>query len=113
MRGDRYSSTQSTPPWTKVLIGIIALLFIILIWRFVSGGSTPDLATAPVSLRMTDETSAALLISEDKEEKTLQTNTPLADLDLIEIKNGTAKIAFLNNVQNTLNLNTGTKIRYL
>jgi len=113
MRGDRYTSAQSTPPWTTALIGVIALLFIILIWRFVSGGGTPDLATAPVSLRMTDETSSALLISESKKEKTIQVNTPLADLDLIEIKGGTAKIAFLNNDKNSLNLNTGTKMRYL
>lgn len=86
MRGDRYASTQSTPPWTTALIGVIALLFIILIWRFVSGGSAPDLATAPVSLRMTDETSSALLIQESQKEKTIQVNTPLADGDLVEIK---------------------------
>lgn len=86
MRGDRYSSSPSTPSWTAALIGVIALLFIILIWRFVSGGSAPDLATAPVSLRMTDETSSALLVSESKKEKTIQANTPLADLDLVEIK---------------------------
>lgn len=73
----------------------------------------PDLATAPVSLRMTDETSSALLINESNKEKTIQANTPLANLDLIEIKGGTAKIAFLNNDKNSLNLNTGTKIRYL
>lgn len=113
MRGDRFAQSQSTPPWTKVLIGIIAFLFLILIWRFMSSGSTPDLATAPISLRMTDETSSALLTSEDKEEKTIQVNTPLASGDLIEIKNGTAKIAFLNNEKNSLNLNTGTKLRYL
>ncbi len=86
MRGDRHSSVQSTPPWTTALIGVIALLFIVLIWRFVSGGSEPDLSTAPVSLRMTDETSSALLINENKKEKTIQANTPLADLDLIEVK---------------------------
>lgn len=113
MRGDRFSSPQSTPPWTTALIGVIALLFIILIWRFVSGGSTPDLATAPVSLRMTDETSSALLIQESQKEKTIQVNTPLASGDLVEIKGGTAKMAFLNNDRNSLNLNTGTKIRYL
>jgi hypothetical protein len=62
---------------------------------------------------MTDETSSALLISENKKEKTIQVNTPLANLDLIEIKGGTAKVAFLNNNKNSLNLNTGTKIRYL
>ncbi len=112
MRGDRYSP-QSTPPWTTALIGVIAFLFIILIWRFVSGWSAPDLATAPVSLRMTDETSSASLVNESKKEKTIQANTPLANLDLIEIKGGTAKIAFLNNDKNSLNLNTGTKIRYL
>jgi len=112
MRGDRNTS-QNTPPWTTALIGIIALLFIVLIWRFVSGGSSPDLATAPVSLRMTDATSSALVMSESKKEKTVQANTPLANLDLIEIKNGTAKIAFLNNDKNFLNLNTGTKLRYL
>jgi hypothetical protein len=86
MRGDRYSPAQSTPPWTTALIGVIALLFIILIWRFVSGGSAPDLATAPVSLRMTDETSSALLIQETQKEKTIQVNTPLASGDLVEIK---------------------------
>jgi hypothetical protein len=113
MRGDRYASTQSTPPWTTALIGVIALLFIILIWRFVSGWSAPDLATAPVSLRMTDETSSALLIQESQKEKTIQVNTPLASGDLVEIKGGTAKMAFLNNDRNSLSLNTGTKIRYL
>lgn|GEM_PF-558058 len=113
MRGDRLSSAQSTPPFTTALIGVIALLFVILIWRFVSGESAPDLATAPVSLRMTDESSSVLLISESKKEKTIQANTPLANLDLIEIRGGTAKIAFLNNDKNSLKLNTGTKIRYL
>lgn len=113
MRGDRFSQSQSTPPWTKALIGVIAFLFLILIWRFMSGNSGPDLATAPVSLRMTDETSAALLVNESEKEKTIQVNTPLADGDLIEVKNGTAKIAFLNNEKNSLNLNTGTKLRYM
>lgn len=113
MRGDRFNTSQSTPPWTKVFIGIIGLLFVMLMWRFVGGSDTPDLATAPVSLRMADTTSSALLISESKKEKTVQVNTPLADLDLVEVKNGTAKIAFLNNEKNSLNLNTGTKIKYL
>lgn len=113
MRGDRFTASQSNPPWTKILIGIIALLFVVLIWRFVSGGSTPDLASAPVSLRMTDQTSSALLINDNKKEKTIQVNTPLATLDLIEIKNGTAMIAFLNNDKNSLKMNTGTKLRYL
>ena len=113
MRGDRNGISQSTPSWTTALIGIIVLLFIILIWRFVSGGSAPDLTTAPVSLRMTDTTSSALIITQDKKEKTVQANTPLADFDLVEIKNGTAKLAFLNNDKNSLNLNTGTKIQYL
>ncbi|MFA6080288.1 MAG: hypothetical protein WC753_02275 [Candidatus Gracilibacteria bacterium] len=113
MRGDRNIISQTTPPWTTALIVIIALLFVILIWRFVSGGSAPDLATAPVSLRMTDATSSVLLTGQDKKEKTVQANTPLADLDLIEVKNGTAKLAFLNNDKNSLNLNMGTKIRYL
>jgi hypothetical protein len=62
---------------------------------------------------MTDETSTALLVTDNKKEVTLQANTALTDLDLIEIKSGTAKIAFLNNNNNSLNLNTGTKIRYL
>ena len=113
MRGDRNSSSSSTPPWTTILIVIIALLFVVLIWRFVSGGSAPDLATAPVSLRMTDATSSAIITTQDKKEKTVQANTPLADLDLVEVKSGTAKLAFLNNDRNSLNLNTGTKIRYL
>jgi len=113
MRGDRNSTSSSTPPWTTILIVIIALLFVVLIWRFVSGGSAPDLATAPVSLRMTDTTSSAMITTQDKKEKTVQANTPLSDLDLVEVKNGTAKLAFLNNDRNSLNLNTGTKIRYL
>ncbi len=62
---------------------------------------------------MTDATSSALLTTQDKKEKAIQANTPLADQDLIEVKNGTAKLAFLNNDKNSLNLNTGTKIRYL
>jgi len=35
---------------------------------------------------MTDETSSALLVNESKKEKTIQANTPLANLDLVEIK---------------------------
>jgi len=99
-------------PWSKILIGLAAVIFIVLIIKFI-GGKGPSLENATVTLRLTDATSSAELSSEKKDIKSVNANTPLSPLDLIEIKNGTGQIAFLSNPKNILSLNIGTKLRYL
>lgn len=88
------------------------MIFIVLIIKFI-GGKGPSLENATVTLRLTDATSSAELSSEKKDIKSVNANTPLSPLDLIEIKNGTGQIAFLSNPKNILSLNIGTKLRYL
>ena len=72
-----------------------------------------SLADAPVSLRLSDTTSSAQITSDGEEPKTVDANTPLTDLDLLEMRSGTGLVAFLANAKNTLKLNTGSKLRYL
>ncbi len=110
MRGD-YSHTPSTQ-WTKILLGLGAFIFIILIVKFMNGGGE-SLDTASVSLRLPDTTSSAQITTGENKEKDVNANTPLSTLDFIEVKNGTAQIVLLKNTKNTINLNTGSKIRYL
>jgi hypothetical protein len=75
--------------------------------------SGPSLEEASVSLRLSDATSSAEITSGEKDPKTVNANTPLSDLDLVEVRNGTGQIAFLTNQKNILNMNTGSKLRYL
>lgn len=114
MRG-QYSSPQSQSVlWTRILLWLAALILIILIGKFVGGGSSgASLETAAASLRLPDSTSSAQIIDADNQQKDVNANTPLATLDFIEIKNGTGQVSLLSNAKNTLNLNTGTKLRYL
>ena len=88
------------------------MIFIVLIIKFI-GGKGPSLENATVTLRLTDATSSAELSSGKKDIKSVNANTPLTPLDLIEIKNGTGQIAFLSNPKNILSMNTGSKLRYL
>lgn len=114
MRG-QYSPTQSQSVlWTRILLGLAALILIILIGKFIGGGtSSASLENAAASLRLPDSTSSANIVDADNKQKDVNANTPLASLDFIEIKNGTGQVALLGNPKNTLNLNTGTKLRYL
>ncbi len=75
--------------------------------------SGPSLEEASVSLRLSDATSSAEITSGENDPKTVNANTPLSDLDLIEVRNGTGQIAFLSNQKSVLNMNTGSKLRYL
>lgn len=112
MRGDRFEQSGQNP-WAKIFVWAIGLIMLILLVRFISGGSDASLDTAAVSLKLTDTNSSAQIIDTDNSQKDVNANTPLAPLDQIEIKNGTAQILFLSNTKNSLNLNTGTKLRYL
>lgn len=116
MRGDRYNSysaSSSTPnPLTKILIWAAGIILVILLARFIGSGSGASLETATVSLKLSDTTSAAEIIDSENDAKEVNANTPLSPLDLIEIKNGTGQVLFLDNARNSLNLNNGTKIRY-
>jgi hypothetical protein len=110
MRG-QYQNPD-TNPWSKILIGLAAVIFVVLIAKFIGGGQ-PSLEDATVSLRLTDTTSSAQITSEENDAKNVNANTPLASLDLVEIRNGSGQIAFLSNAKNILNMNVGTKLRYL
>lgn len=111
MRG-QYQNPADTNPWSKILIGLAVVIFVVLIGKFVSS-SGPSLEDAAVSLRLSDASSSAQIISGDNDEKTVNANTPLSALDLVEIRNGTGQIAFLANQKSVLSVNTGTKLRYL
>jgi hypothetical protein len=110
MRG-QYQNPD-TNPWSKILIGLAAIIFVVLIAKFIGGGQ-PSLEDATVSLRLTDTTSSAQITSGENDAKNVNANTPLASLDLVEIRNGSGQIAFLSNAKNILNMNVGTKLRYL
>jgi hypothetical protein len=110
MRG-QYQNPNNTP-WSKILIGLAALIFVILIIKFI-GGRGPSLEEATVTLRLADVSSNAQISAGEKAPKNVNANTPLSPLDLVEVKNGTAQINFLSNSKNILNMNTGTKLRYL
>lgn len=111
MRG-QYQNPGDNNPWSKILIGLAAVIFVVLIAKFI-GGQGPSLEDAAVSLRLTDASSSAQIISGDNDEKSVNANTPLVALDLVEVRNGTGQIAFLSNTKNILNMNVGTKLRYL
>lgn len=111
MRG-QYQNPGDNNPWSKILIGLAAVIFVVLIAKFI-GGQVPSLEDAAVSLRLTDTSSSAQIISGDNDEKSVNANTPLVALDLVEVRNGTGQIAFLSNTKNILNMNVGTKLRYL
>ncbi len=112
MRG-QYSSAQSQSVlWTRILLGLAALILIILIGKFI-GGSSASLETAAASLRLPDGTSSAQIVDADNKQKDVNANTPLSSLDFIEVKNGTGQVVILSNPKNILTLNTGTKLRYL
>jgi len=110
MRG-QYQNPD-TNPWSKILIGLAAVIFVVLIVKFI-GGQGPSLEDATVSLRLTDTTSSAQITSGENDAKNVNANTPLVSLDLVEIRNGSGQIAFLSNAKNILNMNVGTKLRYL
>lgn len=77
-----------------------------------SGGSE-SLENAAASLRLPDTTSSAQITTGENKQKDVNANTPLATLDFIEVKNGTAQVVLLKNPKNILTLNTNTKLRYL
>ena len=110
---DRYqNSWDNNALWSRVLVGLAAVIFVVLIIKFMSS-SGPSLEEASVSLRLSDATSSAEITSGENDPKTVNANTPLSDLDLIEVRNGTGQIAFLSNQKSVLNMNTGSKLRYL
>lgn len=109
---DRYQNTTDNTLWSKVLVSLAAIIFVVLIIKFMSS-SGPSLDTASVSLRLSDATSSAQITPENKDPQSIEANTPLSELDLIEIRNGTGQIAFLANQKSILNMNTGSKLRYL
>lgn len=109
---DRYQNSTDSTLWSKVLISLAAIIFVVLIIKFMTGSGV-SLADAPVSLRLSDTTSSAQITSDGEEPKTVDANTPLTDLDLLEMRSGTGLVAFLANAKNTLKLNTGSKLRYL
>lgn len=111
MRG-QYQNPSDNNPWSKILIGLAVVIFVVLIAKFI-GGQGPSLEDAAVSLRLTDASSNAQIVSGDNDEKNVNANTPLVALDLVEVQNGTGQIAFLANTKNILNMNVGTKLRYL
>jgi hypothetical protein len=111
MRG-QYQNPTDNNPWSKILIGLAIVIFVVLIGKFISS-SGPSLEDAAISLRLSDASSNAQIVSGDNDEKNVNANTPLTTLDLVEIRNGTGQIAFLSNQKNILNMNTGTKLRYL
>lgn len=113
MRG-QYSSTQSQSVlWTRILLGLAALILIILIGKFIGGSSSESIENAAASLRLPDSTSSAQIIDADNKQKDVNANTPLSSLDFIEVKNGTGQVVILSNPKNILTLNAGTKLRYL
>lgn len=109
---DRYQNSAETNPWSKILIALGAVIFVILIIKFMTSGG-PSLEDSPVSLRLSDTTSNAEITSGNNDPKSVTVNTPLTKMDLIEMRNGTGQVAFLTNEKNALNMNTGTKLRYL
>lgn len=111
MRG-QYQNSLDTNPWSKILIGLAVVIFVVLIGRFISSSGT-SLEDAAISLRLSDASSNAQIVSGDNDEKNVNANTPLSALDFVEIRNGTGQIAFLSNQKNVLGMNTGTKLRYL
>ncbi len=111
MRGDYQNNAKN--PWPKILLALIGIIFVILIARFIGKEDVQDIQTAPISLRLTEATSNAQITTGDNDQKNVNSNTPLTALDLVEIRNGTGQIVFLSNAKNTLNLNNGTKIRYV
>lgn len=111
MRGN-YSQQEQSAQWTKILLMLGGLIFVVLIIKFMMGGSE-SLENANVSLRLQDTTSSAAITTAENEQKDVNANTPLATLDFIEVKNGTAQVVLLKNPKNILTLNTGSKLRYL
>lgn len=109
---DRYQNSAENNPWSKILIALAAIIFVILIIKFMTSRG-PSLEDASVTLRLSDATSNAQITSGENDPKSVTANTPLTNMDLVEIRNGTGQIAFLTNQKNVLNMNTGTKLRYL
>lgn len=91
---DRYQNSTDNTLWSKILIGLAALIFVVLIIKFMSS-SGPSLEEAAVSLRLNDATSSAEITSGENDPKTVNANTPLISSDLVEIRNGSGQIAFL------------------
>lgn len=112
MRGNYSAQTPSTQ-WTKILLGLGALIFVVLIVKFMSAQSSQTVENAAVSLRLPDTNSSAQITTGENSQKDVNANTPLSTLDFVEVKNGTAQVVLLSNSKNTINLNTGTKLRYL
>lgn len=109
---DRYQNSAENNPWSKILIALAAIIFVILIIKFMTSRG-PSLEDASVTLRLSDTTSNAQITSGENDPKSVTANTPLTSMDLVEIRNGTGQVAFLTNQKNVLNMNTGTKLRYL
>lgn len=110
---DRYqNSWDNNALWSRVLIALAAVIFVALIIKFMSSGG-PSLEDASVTLRLTDTTSSAEITGDGNDPKSVNANTPLMSLDLVEIRNGTGQIGFLANEKSLLNINTGSKLRYL
>jgi len=112
MRGN-YSAQAQSSQWTKILLGLGALIFVVLIIKFMSSRGGESVETASASLHLADTTSSAQITTGENKQKDVNANTPLSTLDFIEVKNGTAQVALLTNPKNTINLNTGSKLRYL
>ena len=100
--------------WTKILLGLAGLIFVVLIGKFI-GSSTANatLETAVASLRLPDTTSSAEITTSDNKQKDVNANTPLSTLDFIEVKSGTAQVTLLSDDKDSLNLNAGTNLRFL
>ena len=63
MRGN-YSNSATSTQWTKILVLLGALIFIVLIIKFMSSGGE-SLENAAVSLRLPDTTSSASIMTSE------------------------------------------------
>ena len=112
MRWDTSYQIQKNPLTTALVWWAFVVLLIIIV-RFIMSGSVVTAETAPATLKLTDGRSNAQIVDSHDDQKSVNSNTPLAPLDLVDIKNGTAQIVFLSSPGNLLNLNNGTKVRFL
>lgn len=108
MRG--HYQQQNTHPLNRVFLGWIALIFILLIFKFLWGPGNPD--EAEVHLKFTDELSNAQIAIWDKEGKNHNQPTWISLNQSITQKNGTSQISLQTNPKNTINLNEWSKIVY-
>lgn len=107
MRGNYIQ--ENPHPLSRVLIAGIALIFVLLIFKFLGGNDDE----ADVSIKFSNEMSNAQLSTGTKEGKNINVPTALSPKDTITQKNGTSQITFLANPKNTINLNEGTILHFL